>query len=644
MQLTQEQIRRIVGNAVSRATTSVSNVINGSTIVGEARHAASADEATHALDSDHATSSATLDDDSDVWAKLKELYLSKTHADTAQGLITFLKGLSLGDGSHGLTESGVATLLSLVLGEGGKYGVTKDGLGTLSGLVAGAMQTTGYTTPDMHGQGAAVYQQGGLGYTVTDYLTVRVKAIFQELEIRELNYVAGNYIFSHAGGTIISGEELQGTGLSPVTMVDDDFNTVTDEDKKTGWKVYFKADDGETRVRNMWRAGDQALCQTFNIDSPSTYRNASNRYYWRLVTEAGTEDVAITRQDGTTETRQLAYIVLSDKDEFTGAIGKDKDVYAEGYDGSDAATSIWIGRDPLTRGGSSDKSSASYEQYRTAADTMLKLKGVSSGFANDTPAAGDRLGQAGCQAQGLVRERGGMVEIVTEGIGSEPVPAINVYASMNSYRWSRYKVIQISPDGIIGVAKNFSLTTDSTAGDPVRNFNYRGEWAAGLSYDYYDAVTHDGLLWLCAAQDGCTGSEPSLHNADWSLVSGGGDLRIEFYGTKSVVPMRGCSLEVEARLVMAGRDITESELLSDPSATMAWTRDSGVESEDKAWTPTTGSAANVLLVDHHDPPGEGQRLDLGSRWAQTGSCSFTFTATLGGAEPRTLSATLPVGA
>lgn len=569
-------------------------------------------------------------------------FLSKLNADTAAGLITFLQGIALGeDGKYyvnekgqaalasvisdkwGITAGGAATLLSVIAE---KWGITAEGLATFAKTVTGVLRTTGYTDATMQGSGASIYEQDGRAYTVTDFLTVRIKAIFAALEVRKLMYVGGNYAFTHAGSTLISQEELQGltdadgNALQPVNAITDSSGNIT------AWRCRFKDDDGTTRTMNMWVTGDMALCQTFDIKSPGTYGNVSNRYYWRLVTCTGTETVTYTKQDGTTEQRQIGYVELSNLDMFYGAL-TDSDgtkVYAEGYDGSNGQTSVWIGRDPLTRGSSSD---SQQEQYRTAAATMLKYKELTDGFSNDTPQAGDTIVQAGCQRQGMVKERGGVVEIVTEGVGGEPVPAVNIYASINDYRWSKFKVIQLSPDGIIGVAKYFSLRTDSTAGDPVPVLNYRGAYSDSVEFSYYDSVTYDGLMWLYAGKEPSTGSEPSLFSEVWQLISGGGEMEIVFYGSTGIVSRKGCELTLEAHLVASGHDFTR-DMLANGDIKMTWTRDTGVESFDKAWTPTTGDTANILLISHHNPAGSGQRRDLGEDWETKLSCTFTFTATL----------------
>lgn len=53
-------------------------------------------------------------------------------------------------------------------------------------------------------------------------------------------------------------------------------------------------------------------------------------------------------------------------------------------------------------------------------------------------------------------------------------------------------------------------------GTPVLVANDRGQWESGTKYEFYDRVSHDGILWLCVAEDG-TDTEPSKDNADWLL-------------------------------------------------------------------------------------------------------------------------------
>ncbi len=58
----------------------------------------------------------------------------------------------------------------------------------------------------------------------------------------------------------------------------------------SGYRVYWKATDGEKSISNMWKVNDQAICQTFNAATGTSY-NVSNKYYWSLVTAVGTESI-----------------------------------------------------------------------------------------------------------------------------------------------------------------------------------------------------------------------------------------------------------------------------------------------------------------------------------------------------------------
>lgn len=74
-------------------------------------------------------------------------FLSRVDDDTAQGVITFLKGLVIGDGSHGIGRDGAAELLSLVFetvlkGKDARSGFT-DGKGIFMDAVQGIIETDG---------------------------------------------------------------------------------------------------------------------------------------------------------------------------------------------------------------------------------------------------------------------------------------------------------------------------------------------------------------------------------------------------------------------------------------------------------------------------------------------------------------------
>jgi len=121
----------------------------------------------------------------------------------------------------------------------------------------------------------------GKAHGQIDYLEVLGKAIFRSLQIDEYKHIGGNIVLSGANGVIDKVVRVEG-----------------------GWKCYLHTDDGDKAITNDWEAGDQALCQTFNIKA-GVYENVSNNYYWRCVS-------AVAQKTASEE----AYIVITDDDTY----------------------------------------------------------------------------------------------------------------------------------------------------------------------------------------------------------------------------------------------------------------------------------------------------------------------------------------
>ena len=272
----------------------------------EAIHAQTADrvgEADHAKTADLATLAKNLTANSTDWQKIdgkieesekraEKKFLSKLHDDVAKGKITFedfitlVRGMWLGDAKIvRAIQSGAAveaddTAIMTVAKMIGTF-LRKDTedetrylLKLLGGAIFAWLKTPDWTAGGMLGTGIGAYQDaGGMWVIECDKLLVRVKAIFEELEIRRLSYVGGNLLLSGAG--------------SVITAV---------EDKGTFWRCTIKNDDGTTATMNYWRAGDQARCQTFNIKA-GVYQNVQNRYWWRLITEVGEDYIDVSKSD-----------------------------------------------------------------------------------------------------------------------------------------------------------------------------------------------------------------------------------------------------------------------------------------------------------------------------------------------------------
>lgn len=536
----------------------------------EADHAANADNAALAAEATHAASSADLDKESSVWTTIKgyidtlkksclKWFLRKDIEDTAAKKITFAGGLD-SDGSANLHEG-------LTVGRDGKYSITKEGRAVLKDIVAECLRSDDFKQGYMGGSGFGLYKQDGRSYIEADNLIVRVKAYFSQLEIRKLSYVGGDQVKSFAGSII-----------AKVVPLDSEGKEITGSAAPNAYKCYFIDDDGTTRTENWWQVGDQARCQTFDIEA-GVYHDISNKYYWRLVTATGSEDVEI---EGTT--RHMGYVVLSNNaDGFTIA-------------DSDAGKNI---------------------QDESGNDIVFI--GYDSTIPNDTPAEGDSIVQMGSQAS-AVRSYA-VIDFISE-------QRTSYYRGINGYSLPEHEVMRLSPKGSWVYTSFFEMRVGSpTEWHPQTD--YRGTWDAEASYTYYNTVTYDGLLWMHNKRGYVSiGDEPNIFSEVWTCVSDGGNaLRIEFESSKGkFVYVSNADLTLTAHL-MFGQKIMDDYLFKDSRNQLSWSRDSGVESEDRSWNPVLGDRANILLLTHHKKD-INNRHDMGSQWEKTLRCSFTFHATI----------------
>ena len=172
-----------------------------------------------------------------------KMYLSKLKDDTANGTITFQK-------------------------------VQKF----LQGLLVGG----GSWTPDAEGR----------SHLITDYLEVRMKAIFEELVINKTSTIGGKEIISPAGGVVANKVE-------EVTVT---YNNVSQK----AYRCYFLAEQEGDAVDNDFAIGDQVRSESFNVRK-GTYHKAGNHFYWRLAIGRDEEPVEL-------EGKKYHYIDLSDTD------------------------------------------------------------------------------------------------------------------------------------------------------------------------------------------------------------------------------------------------------------------------------------------------------------------------------------------
>lgn len=106
----------------------------------------------------------------------------------------------------------------------------------------------------------------------TENLTVTKQAHFFELIIDKIKAAGGAVLLTPADGFKV--DLVREVNHSP-----------------RFYKLYWRATDGEKAISNMWRVGDQAICQTFNNAEVGANYNVSNKYYWSYVDAVGTETI-----------------------------------------------------------------------------------------------------------------------------------------------------------------------------------------------------------------------------------------------------------------------------------------------------------------------------------------------------------------
>lgn len=154
----------------------------------------------------------------------------------------------------------------------------------LSGLFVGNRnnENGGSWTPDAEGR----------SHLITDYLEVRMKAIFEELVINKTSTIGGKEIISPAGGVVAHKVE-------EVTVT---YNNVSQK----AYRCYFLAEQDGDKIDNDFVVEDQVRSESFNLNA-GKYHKTGNHFFWRLVIGRDEEPVEL---DG----KKYHYIDLSDTD------------------------------------------------------------------------------------------------------------------------------------------------------------------------------------------------------------------------------------------------------------------------------------------------------------------------------------------
>lgn len=209
---------------------------------------------------------------------------------TIQKIQQQISSLQSGNGGTG---AGLTTtqVKNQVATEGSKHFISKINDDTAKGtitwekvqkLVSGLLVNGGSWTPDTEGR----------SHLITDYLEVRMKAIFEELVIKKTSTIGGKEILSPAGGVVAHKVE-------EVTVT---YNNVSQK----AYRCYFLAEQEGDSVDNDFAVNDQVRSESFNVRK-GTYHKVGNHFYWRLVIGRNEDPVEL-------EGKKYHYIDLSDTD------------------------------------------------------------------------------------------------------------------------------------------------------------------------------------------------------------------------------------------------------------------------------------------------------------------------------------------
>lgn len=530
--------------------------------------------------------------DSNVLSARKSInqFLSKLTDDTAQGLITFAKGL-------------IAKALA-DLAMGAKFGnnamITK-----LGDAVFNTIKSIDYDNAAEQGFSIEKEKDGKYHAFITN-LTIWGKARFHELEVRKLSYSGGNIYLSGAGSKLIKVVPVKKSVSDGVTTW---VETTEDDAECVGWKCYLLADDGTTATMNYWQEGDQVRCQTMGeIASGGTYNDASNKSYWRTIPN-----------DGISTQNEKIYGTKTETYRDEDGNEQTREVQVELYDGQ-AFAWIVIGKHCGDIDGCDDEFSVGYNGSNPA---PLETR--------DIPSAGDTIvldGNRHRSDNGVYDKTDRQNVIILETTG-EYAPRIACFANITEYKHTFIKVVngekkevslsvfETSPKGGTKInSSRFEWISDD--GSTINIINYRGDWVKNSAYHKNDQVNHNNAVWVCVADSGVDVTEEPLDGAKyWKKVLVGGK------GEKGDKGDDGLS----------GNGIVPAYTRSEDKPTLPTSTDKN--NLDNGWSLTIPSADGVKNVSYNDSSWTDYNDDDGYTWkkspttaaSSTSSCLVTFTTT-----------------
>lgn len=451
------------------ATINVNGAAGSSDHATEADHAKKADTASksdYATEAGHAQSADQLT--AQALTEFDERYLSKLDDDTAAGLITFLKGLKLGDGTYGITEEGVATLKSLLL----DAGLTVNGAS-----ITGGITNFGDIT--------------NIGDITTENLTVTGLAHFFKVIIDEIKSAGGSLMLTPADGFVVDYIE-EGTVNYLVPGY-------TDPVSLPYKRLWWKKTDGSGRTRhNMWQEGDQAFCKTTNLDDGKG--TLSNKQWWGYVLGAGEDKCAI---DGTTYDCNYIDVCTDTKQSFEWPV----------QGGGKAARTMFAA------GTGFSSPSAIAEQ-----DNVVQL--------GHRATKADMLSDGSDYNWTDIKSRGGATYIASYASADVQLvaPLLAFYKGIDNFDLLSHRGTYIATKGI-GIPNARFVGSIAVEGEDESQsdiLQWMGIWDASATYYNNMEVSYDGQLYYCTGLEqgkGISGdsNSPASNTTNWKvIVSKGG--------------------------------------------------------------------------------------------------------------------------
>lgn len=226
-------------------------------------------------------------------------------------------------------------------------------------------------------------------------------------------------------------------------------------------------------------------------------------------------------------------------------------------------------------------------------------------LGSDVPMAGDTIVLDGNQNPNE-RERQGVMILETTGANT---PRIVAYKGVVGYTHEGCEVFYLSPQGSRIVSTSFEWV--SPTGDVIHIVNYRGEWQSGVSYGYYDQVSHGNGVWLCTNINGST-TEPKEGNADWQLVmkaekgekgDDGVAYQVMITSDTGTVMINGSGkMTLNATLLCNGEDISDTV----GNSAWLWWRKSADAEDDAVWNRLHEGVGRSCLITRDDVDRQAQ--------------------------------------